>query len=334
MVSTTRPTEDCQIPPPTVQNPLPSGRPGFGTSWTAPPGRCRGCCKSACPPLLYHTSCSFRRLDSGNSSIPHLSEGLQPLPSSPSTHSQHPSLNDAKGVFPFPLRPPPVLPSRASLSRVCIIAIAPELLSLKPLPLEQHTRIILKHRSVMLCPPQNSATPCYSPFALHAAIWISPPSPCTSLNPLLWPHLPSLPELHSFTTLRFCRCYSLCLECLSISFTLENSYLSSKSHFKAHLSLADPPRKLFLPGSVAPLSLSFLMWKTTVLATTNSSSGLGVKALFSPMPQSTTMTPRPETDHTQSLSRVPLTAPKADQPLLCLIQAEHQQKPQTCALKF
>ena len=27
------------------QNPLPSSRPGSGTSWTAPPGCCRGCCK-------------------------------------------------------------------------------------------------------------------------------------------------------------------------------------------------------------------------------------------------------------------------------------------------
>lgn len=228
MVSTTRPAEDCQIPPPTVQNPLPSSRPVFGTGWTAPPGRFRGCCKSACPPLLYHTSCSFRRLDSGNSSIPHLSEGLQPLPSSPSTHSQHPSLNDGKGVFPFPLRPPPVLPSRASSSRGCIIAIAPELLSLKPLPLEQQT----DHSKAQICHVMSSSKFCDSLLqplctthrALHAAIWISPPSPCTSLNPLLWPHLPSLPELHSFTTLRFCRCCSHCLERLSIYFTLENPY--------------------------------------------------------------------------------------------------------------
>lgn len=336
MVSTTRPAE--RVPPPTVQNPLPSRRPGFGTSWTAPPGRCRGCCKSACPPLLYHTSCSFRRLDSGNSSIPHLSEGLQPLPSSPSTHSQHPSPNDAKGVFPFPLHPPPVLPSRASSSHVCIIAIAPELLSLKPLPLEQHT----DHSKAQICHVMSSSKFCDSLLqplctthrALHTAICISPPSPCTSLNPLLWPHLPSLPELHSFTTLRFCRCYSLWLNAFPSLLPWKTPTYPPSLISRPTCPWLTPPRKLFLPGSVAPLSLSFLMWKTTVLATTNSSSGLGVKALFSPMPQSTTKTPPPETDHTQSLSRVPLTTPKADQPLLCLIQAEHQQKPQTCALKF
>lgn len=150
-------------------------------------------------------------------------------------------------MFPFPLHPPPVLPSRASSSPICIIAVAPELLSLTPLSLEQqtgHSKAQMCHVTSFLKFCDSVLPPlCTTHRALHAAIWISPPSPCTSLNPLLWSHLPSLPELHSFTTLRFCMCCSLCLECLSISFTLENSYLSSKSHLKGHLSLAGSPKE-------------------------------------------------------------------------------------------
>ena len=160
-------------------------------------------------------------------------------------------------MFPFPLHPPPVLPSRASSSPICIITIAPEVLSLKPLSLEQqtdhskaqmcHVMSFLKFRDSLLQPL------CTTHRALHAAIWISPPSPRTSLNPLLWSHLPSLPELHSFTSLRFCRCCSLSLECLSIFFTLENSYLSAKSHLKGHLSLAGPPKEAVSTRFFSPI---------------------------------------------------------------------------------
>lgn len=55
-----------------------------------------------------------------------------------SAHSQHQALMMLR-VCSRSLHHSPVLPSRASSSHVCIIAIAPELLSLKPLPLEQHT---------------------------------------------------------------------------------------------------------------------------------------------------------------------------------------------------